>query len=364
MRPSIPASLTHSLTQLSRSISQRRPNSAVRLDAQSQFKTYPPVTPSLRHVRLPYTPELHKGKPMRHLTEAKRGTGGRNNLGRVTARHRGGGHKRRIRIISYGHVEGTVERLEYDPNRSAHIALVRRFVHLLKLFPLSSLAHTQRTPTCRNDGASKSDWSYILAPQNLSAGSVVKNFSAGLSSPETSATSSSDMPASLSDTLRRSAALVPGTTLPLHAIPAATPIHAISLRPNAPGLLCRAAGTSATLVNVSGTTAQVRLPSGEVRKLHKDCTAVVGTISNPLHRGTKLGKAGRARWLGRRPHVRGTAMNTVDHPNGGGRGKSKGNKQARSPSGVLAKGFRTRRPGNKGNKMVVKERPRGKKQRN
>lgn len=152
MRPSIPSNFLSTLSNLSRSLNARKPSSAARLDAQSQFKTFSPRTPSLRHVRLPYAPFLHKGKPMRHLTVALRSTGGRNNFGRVTSRHRGGGHKRRLRVITYGKVSGTVERLEYDPNRSAHIALVKRCVHcLLAGLHLHPMANTCTHTLCNPD---------------------------------------------------------------------------------------------------------------------------------------------------------------------------------------------------------------------
>jgi len=286
-------------------------------------------------------------------------------------RHRGGGHKRRIRLVDFTRSDPgphKVVRIEYDPGRSAHIALLYN--------PSPSVSGWKK-------------WSYILAPENVKAGDVVESFRKGIpagavpgfvdskamrgklldtgmgSSDDDGATST----ASLALGLLRSRTIKPGNVLPLRLIPTGTIIHCISLHPDKPGILVRAAGTFAQVVahDETGKYTLVRLQSGEVRKVLQDCCASIGKVSNPLWKNRSLGKAGRARWLGRRPTVRGMAMNAVDHPHGGGRGKSKGNKQARSVWGWVARGVRTRKPGPKGpknsNKMVVRERPRGKEKR-
>ncbi|GAA5979512.1 hypothetical protein JCM5350_004918 [Sporobolomyces pararoseus] len=353
----------------------------------SNFKTYLPVTPSLRQLRQPISEHLHKGGPYRDLTEAKRSSGGRNNQGRITTRARGGGHKRRIRLVDFTRRETgeqEVVRIEYDPGRSAHIALLK---------------HQQ-------SGA----MSYILAPTTLRQGDLVQSFRSGVpetfhlkstlpestpspeldsladpSSPQSvlpplpgsssSSSASSDpenlltppSPASLAPQIDlaalRQAALKPGNCLPLRLIPVGTLIHAISLTPVGPAVLARSAGSSARIISASspsGKHAQVRMSSGEVRYVGLDCVASVGVVSNQDHQHRNLGKAGRMRWLGFRPQSRGVAMNARDHPHGGGRGKSKSNVHPVSFSNVGAKGQRTRSPKSKnGNKMVVKERPRG-----
>jgi len=309
----------------------------------SNFKTYLPVTPSLRQLRQPISEHLHKGGPYRDLTEAKRGTGGRNDHGRITTRARGGGHKRRIRLVDFTRRETgqqEVVRIEYDPGRSAHIALLK---------------HQQ-------SGA----MSYILAPTTLREGDLVQSFRSGVpetfhlkSSTSTSTESSpqeydpaspqsvfpplpgssdpSDLltppsPSSLAPQIDlaalRQAALKPGNCLPLRLIPVGTLVHAISLSPTGPAVLARSAGSSARIISASspsGKHAQVRMSSGEVRYIALDCVASVGVVSNQDHQHRNLGKAGRMRWLGFRPQSRGVAMNAKDHPHGGGRGKSKGN---------------------------------------
>jgi len=258
-----------------------------------------------------------------------------------------------------------VVRIEYDPGRSAHIALLKN-----------------RDPN--TDGSKV--WSYILAPDGLRAGHVVESFRQGIpdglvpgyvdsknvrgnfleTSDEGSQTTST---ASLAIGLLRSLTIKPGNVLPLRLIPTGTVIHNIALHPDGRAILVRSAGTFGQVIahEESGKYTQVRLQSGEVRKVLQDCVATIGKVSNPLWKNRNLGKAGRSRWLGRRPHVRGMAMNRCDHPHGGGRGKSKGNKDPRSIWGWLTKGKRTRKPGPKGpknsNKMVVRERPRGKEKR-
>ncbi|GAA5949914.1 hypothetical protein JCM21900_005520 [Sporobolomyces salmonicolor] len=347
----------------------------------SNFKTYLPVTPSLRQLRQPISEHLHKGGPFRPLTEAKRSTGGRNDHGRITTRARGGGHKRRIRLVDFTRRETgeqEVLRIEYDPGRSGHIALLKH----------------------KQTGA----MSYILAPTTLRQGDVVQSFRSGVpetfhlkaaapspssadadpSSPQSvfppspslpglspgpgdAAPLDAPSPASLAPQIDvaalRQAALKPGNCLPIRLIPVGTVIHAISLTPNGPAVLARSAGASARIISASspgGKHAQIRMGSGEVRLVSLEACATVGVVSNVDHQHRNLGKAGRMRWLGFRPQSRGVAMNARDHAHGGGRGKSKGNQHPVSFSGVGAKGQRTRPPKSKnGNKMVVRERPRG-----
>ena len=344
------------------------------------FKTYKPITPGIRHLRRPLNPHLYKGRPLRLLTVALRKKGGRNSKGRITVRSRGGGHKRRIRLVDFMRTEPgphDVIRIEYDPNRSAHIALIKN-----------------RDPNVQ--GAKK--WSYILACEGLRAGHVVESFRKGIpeglvegfvDSTKTRgkalAVDDDDRAAanaSLAIGLLRAKTVKPGNVLPLRLIPTGTIIHSIALNPDGRGILVRSAGSFGQVIvqEDNGRYSQVRLQSGEVRRVLQDCIATIGKVSNPLWKGRSLGKAGRARWLGRRPHVRGVAMNayvpyfiwpyhhihiicSVDHPHGGGRGKSKSNKHPRSIWGWQTKGKRTRKPGPKGpkgsNMMVVRERPRG-----
>ncbi|KAI0251349.1 mitochondrial ribosomal protein subunit L2 [Lactifluus subvellereus] len=327
------------------------------------FKTYKPITPGIRHLRRPLNPHLYKGRPLRLLTVALRKKGGRNSKGRITVRSRGGGHRRRIRLVDFMRIEPgphDVVRIEYDPNRSAHIALIKN-----------------RNPNV--EGTKK--WSYILACEGLRAGHVVESFRQGIpdglvegfvdskkirgKAPGVDDNDLALANASLASGLLRARTVKPGNVLPLRLIPTGTIIHCIALNPEGRGILVRSAGSFGQVVvhEDNGRYTQVRLQSGEVRRVLQDCVATIGKVSNPLWKGRSLGKAGRARWLGRRPHVRGVAMNAVDHPHGGGRGKSKSNKHPRSIWGWLTKGKRTRKPGPKGpkgsNKMVVRERPRG-----
>ncbi|BGP38752.1 mitochondrial 54S ribosomal protein rml2 [Rhodotorula kratochvilovae] len=334
----------------------------------SNFKTYLPVTPSLRQLRVPISEHLHKGGPFRPLTEAKRSQGGRNDHGRITIRARGGGHKRRIRLVDFTRRETgeqEVLRIEYDPGRSAHIALLKH----------------------KASGA----MSYILAPTGLRAGDTVQSFRSGVpdafllgggapAAPVEDALegfvdpaapqsvlppAGQQAPPSLAQidvSVLRSLALRPGNCLPIRLIPVGTVVHGISLSPVGKAVLERSAGGSARIISASspgGKHAQIRLSSGEVRLVGLDCVASIGTVSNPDHQHRNLGKAGRMRWLGFRPQSRGVAMNATDHPHGGGRGKSKGGTHPTDEWGNGMKGQRTRAPGSKnGNKAVVRERPR------
>jgi large subunit ribosomal protein L2 len=258
------------------------------------LRTFKPVTPSLRGTVLIDRSELWKGKPVKGLTVGKSSSGGRNNLGRITSRFRGGGHKRSYRIVDFKRraklgVPATVERIEYDPNRSAFIALIRY-----------------------QDG----ELSYILAPQRLKAGDVV--------------------------IAAEKADVKPGNAMPLSAIPVGTIIHNLEMKPGAGGKLARAAGTYAQLVGKDQGYAQVKLMSGELRLLRGECMATVGAVSNPDNSNQQIGKAGRNRWLGRRPHNRGVAMNPVDHPHGGGEGRTSGGRHPVTPWGKPTKGAKTR----------------------
>ncbi|KAG8812164.1 hypothetical protein FRC17_002162 [Serendipita sp. 399] len=326
------------------------------------FKKFKPITPSIRHVRMVINPHLWKGKPVRDLTRPLRKKGGRNNTGRVTVRSRGGGHKRRLRIVDFHRKEPgphDVVRIEYDPNRSAHIALVKN----------------------RNKKALQ-PWSYILACEGLRAGDVVTSYRRGIPDdmvegyvddprgarkPVDDANNEETSEAALSLGILRSLTIKLGNVLPLRLIPPGTVIHNLSLDVHGPARLVRSAGTFATMVlhEEKGEYSQVRLQSGEIRRIRSDCCATIGKVSNVDWKGRMLGKAGRSRWLGRRPHVRGVAMNARDHPHGGGRGKSKGNVHPSSPWGLNSKGKRTRKPGPRGhktgNKFVIRERPRGRK---
>ncbi|KAB5590102.1 Ribosomal protein L2 [Ceratobasidium theobromae] len=345
--------------------------------SSTRFKTYKPVTPALRHLRLPISQHLFQGRPLRALTVPKREKAGRGRGGRVVVRSRGGGHKQRLRIVDFMRTAPgphDVVRIEYDPGRSAHIALIK------------SRDHDSTQP-----------WSYILACDGLRAGDVVESFRGGIPdgliegfvdsptptkrslklfanpfpvtrqaslsvAPDAADLASAYASMNLSLGVLRARTLKPGNVLPLRLIPAGTLIHAISLSPTGRASLVRSAGTFAQVVahDEKGLWTQVRLQSGEVRNIMQHCAATIGKVSNPDWKHRVLGKAGRSRWLGRRPHVRGVAMNACDHPHGGGRGKSKGGKHPRSVWGWLTKGRRTRRSADRdGNKFVVKERPRG-----
>ena len=258
------------------------------------LKNFNPVTPSLRGTILIDRSELWKGAPVKGLTEGKHSSGGRNHHGRITVRFRGGGHKRAYRLVDFKRrakfgVPGTVERLEYDPNRTAFIALVKY-----------------------EDG----ELAYILAPQRLKAGDTVV---AG-----------------------ERVDVKPGNAMPMAAIPVGTIIHNIELKPGAGGKLARSAGTFAQLVGKDAGYAQVKLMSGELRRIRSECMASIGAVSNPDNSNQQLGKAGRNRWLGRRPHNRGVVMNPVDHPHGGGEGRTSGGRHPVTPWGKPTKGAKTR----------------------
>jgi len=273
------------------------------------FKTYKPVSPGLRHLRRPLTPHLYQGRPIRLLTLAKRKNGGRNATGRITVRHRGGGHRQRIRSIDFRRETPglhDVVRIEYDPGRSAHIALIRN-----------------QNP--KAEGTQK--WSYIVATEGMRAGDQVQSFRSGI--PEgflpgldlNLATKGKqqvdengledDSSKSLALGMFRALALKPGNTLPLQLIPPGTVIHNVCLSPQGPGILVRSAGSFGLVIahEPNGKYTQVQLQSGEVRKVLQTCCASIGKVSNPLWKTRQLGKAGRARWLGWRPSVRGVAMN-------------------------------------------------------
>ncbi|CDH51652.1 rml2p [Lichtheimia corymbifera JMRC:FSU:9682] len=290
-----------------------------------QFKTYKPTTPGKRWLKRVPRDHLYKGKAVRRLTVAKRSTGGRNNTGRITIRHRGGGHKRRIRLIDWYRMESgqqQVMRLEHDPGRSAWIALLR---------------HEET-----------GNLSYIVAPHGVKPGDKVTSYR---QVDESSLDVDED-----NEGITRTVAIDVGNCMPLKMMPVGTIIHNVGLKRGGPGVMVRAAGAYAQLIHTGESGyAQVRLSSGEVRLVPVDACATIGAVSNPDHQHESLGKAGRSRWMGIRPTVRGMAMNAVDHPHGGGRGKSKGNKDPRSPWGVLAKGGKTRKTPNQ---FVVKPRPR------
>jgi large subunit ribosomal protein L2 len=272
------------------------------------IRRYKPTTAGRRGATVSDFAELTKGaKPEKTLMVPKRGTGGRNNQGRITARHRGGGHKRMYRLIDFRRdkdgVPARVHSIEYDPNRSARIALL----HYV-------------------DGEKR----YILAPQGLNRGDEVQ--------------SGADVPPSV------------GNSLPLKNIPLGMTIHNVELQPGRGGRLCRSAGTSATLAAREADWAQINLPSGEIRRVPAACRATVGAIGNADHDAIVIGKAGRNRWLGKRPHVRGTAMNPIDHPHGGGEGRTKGGRHPVSPTGKSAKGGGTRKRRKPSNAAIVRRR--------
>lgn len=256
------------------------------------------------------TPGLHKGKPHSALVEKKNKSGGRNNNGRITVRHHGGGHKQRYRIVDFKRdkdgIPGVVERLEYDPNRSAHLALVKYA-----------------------DGERR----YVLAPKNVDVG--------------TSLVSGEDAP------------IKPGNALPLKSIPVGTMVHNIEMRPGKGGQLARSAGATAQLAAREGQYATLRLRSGETRRVHIECRATIGEVGHGEHNLRKLGKAGAKRWRGVRPTVRGVAMNPVDHPHGGGEGRTSGGRHPVSPWGTPTKGYKTR-ANKRTDSMIVRRRKRKK----
>ncbi len=265
-----------------------------------------PTSPGRRFVVKVVNPDLYKGRPYAPLVEKKIQKAGRNNQGRITTRHRGGGHKKLYRIIDFKRnkdgVPGRVERLEYDPNRSAHIALV--------LYA---------------DGERR----YILAPKGVKVGDPIQS---GLDAP-----------------------IKPGNALPLRNIPVGTLVHNVEMRPGKGGQIARSAGTSAQLIAKEGPHAMLRLRSGEIRKVPADCRATIGEVGNAEHNLRSLGKAGASRWRGRRPTVRGVAMNPVDHPHGGGEGRTSGGRHPVSPWGMPTKGYKTRK-NKRTDKMIVRRR--------
>ena len=270
-------------------------------------KTYRPTTSSLRHrTGLTYE-ELTTSHPYKPLLQPLKKSGGRNSRGRISIRFRGGGHKRSYRIIDFKRdkigIPGEVETIEYDPNRSAFISLIKY-----------------------KDGERR----YIVTPYNLAVGQIIV---------------SSD----------KQVDILPGNAMPLRFIPLGTVVHNLELKKGKGGQIAKAAGTSAQILAKEGNYAQIRMPSSEIRKIHLDCRATVGDVSNPDHQNVSIGKAGRTRWKGRRPHVRGTAMNPIDHPHGGGEGKAKGG--CFLPRSALRIPCVSLRPRNSGGRRVSTELP-------
>ena len=265
-----------------------------------------PTSPGRRFVVKVVNPDLHKGAPYAPLLESKSKSGGRNNAGRITTRHVGGGHKQHYRVIDFRRnkdaIPAVVERLEYDPNRTAYIALV-----------------------CYADGERR----YIIAPKGLNVGDKIES--------------------------GNSAAIKVGNTLPIRNIPVGSVIHCVELKPGKGAQIARSAGASAQLVARDGGYATLRLRSGEMRKVLTDCRATLGEVSNSEHNLRSLGKAGATRWRGVRPTVRGVAMNPVDHPHGGGEGRTSGGRHPVTPWGVPTKGYKTRKNKRTSN-MIVRRR--------
>ncbi len=275
------------------------------------LKTFKPITPGLRQLVIVDRSELYKGEPVKHLTEGKASTGGRNNQGRITVRFHGGGHKRSYRIVDFKRrkldVPAKVERIEYDPNRTSFIALIRY-----------------------TDG----ELSYILAPQRLGVGDEVIS--------------------------GQQVDVKPGNAMPMSNMPVGTMVHNVELKRGKGAAMVRAAGTFAQIVGRDQGYVILRLNSGEQRLVHGQCFATVGAVSNPDHMNTSIGKAGRNRWLGRMPHNRGVTMNPVDHPHGGGEGKTSGGRHPVTPWGKPTKGKKTR--SNKAtDKFIVTSRHKSKK---
>ena len=274
------------------------------------LRTFKPTTPGQRQLVIVDRSELHKGGPVKTLTEGLRSKGGRNNYGRITVRWRGGGHKRTYRTIDFRRrkfdVTATVERLEYDPNRTAFIALIRY-----------------------EDG----EQAYILAPQRLQPGDKIVS--------------------------GERADIKPGNAMPLKNIPVGTIVHNVELKPGRGGQMARAAGTYVQLVGRDAGLALLRMSSGEVRMVRTECMATIGAVSNPDQQNISIGKAGRNRWKGRRPSVRGVAMNPVDHPHGGGEGRTSGGRHPVTPWGKSTKGKKTRH-NKKTDGMILRRRRVGK----
>jgi large subunit ribosomal protein L2 len=272
------------------------------------IRVYKPTSAGRRNASVSDFAELTPdSKPEKSLLQPKRKKGGRNNQGKITARHRGGGHKQQYRVIDFRRnkdgIPAKVAGIQYDPNRSARIALLHYA-----------------------DGEKR----YIIAPEGVKAGQVVE--------------SGPDVPPAI------------GNCLPLKNIPAGTTVHAIELQPGRGACMCRSAGSGAILMAREAGWAQITLPSGEIRRVPATCRATVGKVGNSDHMNVRLGKAGRSRWLGRRPHVRGTAMNPIDHPHGGGEGRTKGGRHPVSPEGKPAKGGSTRKRRKPSNSSIVRRR--------
>ncbi|BCW88938.1 50S ribosomal protein L2 [Alphaproteobacteria bacterium SO-S41] len=275
------------------------------------LKKFNPITPGQRQLVLVDRTGLHKGGPLKILTEGKSEKGGRNNTGRITMRRRGGGHKTSYRIVDFKRrkfdMPATIERFEYDPNRSAYIALIKY-----------------------TDG----EQAYILAPQRMAVGdSVVAGAKVDVK---------------------------PGNAMPLAAMPVGTIVHNVEMKPGAGGKIARSAGTYVQYLGRDSGYAVLRLTSGETRKVHLSCFATVGAVSNPDHANQSLGKAGRNRWKGIRPSVRGVAMNPVDHPHGGGEGRTSGGRHPVTPWGKGTKGMKTRN-NKRTDKLIVRSRHKNKK---
>ena len=270
------------------------------------LKTFKSYTKSTRGTVLVDREKLWKGKPLKSLTAGSHSTGGRNNLGRITSRHKGAGHKQKYRQIDFyrkkDDMKAKIERIEYDPNRSAHVALIKY-----------------------EDGT----MNYILAPNKIKIGDEVVS--------------------------GRNKEIKIGNCMPLSDIPAGTDIHNIELTPNGGGKLARSAGSTAQISGLFENYCIVKLSSGEIRKIINSARATIGSLSNPDHQNIKIGKAGRNRWKGRRPSVRGVAMNPVDHPHGGGEGKTSGGRNPVSPWGQSAKGLKTRK-NKRSNKFIISRR--------
>lgn len=274
------------------------------------IRTLKPITPGTRFYSVSAFDEITAGRPEKSLTAPLKKSGGRNNTGRITSRHRGGGHKRRYRIIDFKRnkfdIPAIVKTIEYDPNRSCRIALVEY-----------------------TDGETR----YILAPSKLKIGQTILSGA--------------------------NAELQDGNALPLVRIPAGMFIHNVELKPGKGGQIVRSAGTSAQLAGFDGNYAQIKLPSGEIRMVLSRCLATIGSVGNADHENIVHGKAGRKRWMGIRPQSRGMAMNPIDHPMGGGEGRSKsggGRQHPRSPWGQLAKGLKTRKKGKKSDNLIIRRR--------
>ena len=271
------------------------------------LKTFRPTTPSLRQLVLVDRSQLWKGAPIKVLVEGKSKTGGRNNDGRITMRHIGGGAKRSYRMVDFRRrkfdAPAKVERIEYDPNRTAFIALIKY-----------------------QDG----ELAYILAPQRLAVGDQVVS--------------------------GEKVDVKPGNAMPLAGMPIGTIVHNVELKPGRGGQMARSAGATVQVVAKEGDYVSVKMPSGEIRKILQDCLATIGQVGNLDHENVSVGKAGRTRWKGRKPHVRGVAMNPVDHPLGGGEGKTSGGRHPVTPWGVPTKGYKTR-PRKPSDKFIVQRRP-------